>query len=604
MMCYKPKNMYIAGIINSPGEPHLTDLNHYISVHFSKTTMFPTGRMTRSAIAAVVSAQLSSHSSHFYCSVCQTEFDVWEQHDVAVLHQYAMRWKSAPTAKDQDRLFAAHGVRWLELWHLPYWDPTWQLVVDSMHCILERLVQCHICDILDLLTRSATTKPVTQSAFSFNFQQAHSDHNMVDKEVKQVAQIHTLLTAPIYDEIEEEIQTQLEVLKGKLLQKNLKPLKFVCNDLGCPLGSKCLYKSDYIKALIQWVGRPMTDGQAVPLKLATPEVMLHICNIIKDTVIPSWINSVPPNFAAGMLKADEWRTLSTIYLPLALISLWGAGTIHPNVDIGTKMRTILDHMMSLFSAVRLVCMQTMTKVHILSYCTYISRYVKDLKAIHPGVKHTTSHHMAIHIYEFLGLFGPVRSWWCFPFEHLIGIFSLEVTMLQAFIRGAKLHHWLRRPDFPPAIKECSKLFEKAYSSKGYDDLIPHDDVDNLNVLPLPQTFPEEKQDGVVYATSSAHLGNSLIQFYPGGRKNVLLSPGSIQYIFYHGGEMTFAVRHQQPAIDDIVDPFKPYPHFPAKLYSSDLSEQLEIVKVNWVVGHFARWSISQNHVVVLSLSRD
>ncbi|KAF8580631.1 hypothetical protein K439DRAFT_1356478, partial [Ramaria rubella] len=36
-----------------------------------------------------------------------------------------------------------------------------------------------------------------------------------------------------------------------------------------------------------------------------------------------------------------------------------------------------------------------------------------------------------------------------------------------------------------------------------------------------------------------------------------------------------------------------YPHFPAKLYSSDLSEQLEIVKVNWVVGHFSQWSISK-----------
>ncbi|KAE9396172.1 hypothetical protein BT96DRAFT_825122, partial [Gymnopus androsaceus JB14] len=30
-------------------------------------------------------------------------------------------------------------------------------------------------------------------------------------------------------------------------------------------------------------------------------------------------------------------------------------------------------------------------------------------------------HMANHIYNFLKLFGPVISWWCFPFEHLIGV---------------------------------------------------------------------------------------------------------------------------------------------------------------------------------------
>ncbi|KAE9407462.1 hypothetical protein BT96DRAFT_809392, partial [Gymnopus androsaceus JB14] len=29
-------------------------------------------------------------------------------------------------------------------------------------------------------------------------------------------------------------------------------------------------------------------------------------------------------------------------------------------------------------------------------------------------------HAAGHIYNFLLLFGPVLSWWCFSFEHLIG----------------------------------------------------------------------------------------------------------------------------------------------------------------------------------------
>ncbi|KAI5995796.1 hypothetical protein F5J12DRAFT_896429 [Pisolithus orientalis] len=28
--------------------------------------------------------------------------------------------------------------------------------------------------------------------------------------------------------------------------------------------------------------------------------------------------------------------------------------------------------------------------------------------------------MSIHIYDYLRLFGPVQSWWCFPYECLIG----------------------------------------------------------------------------------------------------------------------------------------------------------------------------------------
>ncbi|KAF8578159.1 hypothetical protein K439DRAFT_1362876, partial [Ramaria rubella] len=53
---------------------------------------------------------------------------------------------------------------------------------------------------------------------------------------------------------------------------------------------------------------------------------------------------------------------------------------------------------------------------------YIVMYVQDLKEIYPHIpEHCTIHHMALHIYDFLALFGPVRSWWCFPFECLIGM---------------------------------------------------------------------------------------------------------------------------------------------------------------------------------------
>ena len=54
-------------------------------------------------------------------------------------------------------------------------------------------------------------------------------------------------------------------------------------------------------------------------------------NVITDTRASSWVESVPQNFgdaAAGILKADEWWTLSAICIPLALISVWGQGNPH------------------------------------------------------------------------------------------------------------------------------------------------------------------------------------------------------------------------------------------------------------------------------------
>ena len=67
----------------------------------------------------------------------------------------------------------------------------------------------------------------------------------------------------------------------------------------------------------------------IPLKVVTLEVMQRIRDVVCDTVTPSLISSGPYNFgdaSAGTLKADEWHTMSTIYIPLALVSMWGVGT--------------------------------------------------------------------------------------------------------------------------------------------------------------------------------------------------------------------------------------------------------------------------------------
>ncbi|TFK52916.1 hypothetical protein OE88DRAFT_1627523, partial [Heliocybe sulcata] len=183
-------------------------------------------------------------------------------------------------------------------------------------------------------------------------------------------------------------------------------------------------------------------------KLVTQEVIQHIHNVIRETATPSWIDSVPYNFgeaAAGTLKADEWRTMTTIYLPIALVTLWGAGTQHATPQLATRCREVLDHTMD---------------------------DIRNLRRLHRHAQFRTNHHMALHIYDFLLLFGPVHSWWCFPFERLVGWLQrqghnhkfgeLEPSMIKSFIRGARLRHWLAREDCPPAIKECNAVFQEIY----------------------------------------------------------------------------------------------------------------------------------------------
>ena len=204
--------------------------------------------------------------------------------------------------------------------------------------------------------------------------------------------------------------------------------------------------------------------------------------------------------------------------------------------------------------------------------------------------------------------------------------EMETTMVHTFIKAGKLKQWLARPDCPPVIKECKILFDKAYAPKVHDVVSGIDD-DRDGVFmetsftddhPAPCIVPDElrhftkkakvvmrarlRHHGVIYAISSTHLGNSLILFYPHGDKSKSPIPGCIKFIFEQG-RLVFAVQRQLEAAQGVLDPFEPYPHFSAKLYSSCLSEELEVVHVDWVLCHFARWQISSEHVVVLSLSR-
>jgi hypothetical protein len=199
-------------------------------------------------------------------------------------------------------------------------------------------------------------------------------------------------------------------------------------------------------------------------------------------------------------------------------------------------------------------------------------------------------------------------------------------MLQSFSRAANLRLWLGRPDCPPAIRECKKLFDKWYGTSASDNerqclagdgvfvqsLAP-EDVAYSKGVPVPSDLchlvsstkitlqVRLTHNGVVYARSSTHLGNSLVQFYARGNVHSPLICGCIKYIFNLNGKMVFAIQRQLLAPTGTVDPFDQYPHFPAALYALGLAEELEIIDVGWVVCHYARWQHSIKLVMVLSL---
>ncbi|KAG0698985.1 hypothetical protein DFH29DRAFT_754443, partial [Suillus ampliporus] len=107
--------------------------------------------------------------------------------------------------------------------------------------------------------------------------------------------------------------------------------------------------------------------------------------------------------------------------------------------------------------------------------------------------------------------------------------------------------------------------------------------------------------GSIYARESTHMGNSLILYYPDGIMHTQ-TPGTIKYIFRTEHGVGFAVRHHLLLLS-YPDPFCHYPHFPAQLHLSALTDHLEVVMPEWVVLHFAWWNFSPQHIIAVSLCR-
>lgn len=232
---------------------------------------------------------------------------------------------------------------------------------------------------------------------------------------------------------------------------------------------------------------------------STDRILACVRRVIRETITPSWLGTVPRDFGdqkEGKLKADEWRILCTIYLPLALITEWGEGTTHANEELAKRSRQLLDHTMELVSAVTIACKRTTSERRVEAYDRHIRRYLREMRSVHPNAKFNTNLHMATHIGDFMSLFGPVYSWWCFPFERLIGflqkipssnkfgvfllsspcfgsdieIGQMETTVHKLFIAYSKIKMWSIRPECPPTIKECRQIYEKLYTDNAEESI--------------------------------------------------------------------------------------------------------------------------------------
>ena len=144
---------------------------------------------------------------------------------------------------------------------------------------------------------------------------------------------------------------------------------------------------------------------------------------IENMNSPSWLTSVPTNLGEpshGKLRADQWRTLGITYLPVSLIRLWDQ-LEDADDKRSQQCKKLLEVTFSLISAVVIASSRTTSREKADLYLHYMQDYLKGLRELFPRYRFLPNQHMALHLAEYLKLYGPVHSWWTFPFERLIGM---------------------------------------------------------------------------------------------------------------------------------------------------------------------------------------
>ena len=133
--------------------------------------------------------------------------------------------------------------------------------------------------------------------------------------------------------------------------------------------------------------------------------MSRIRSGLAAVTIPSWLEQPPTNLSEkqhGKLKADTWRILFTVFLPLILLELW-----HDASTLESRSNILLKNFHFLVYCTNIVCSYTVTSDMPELYTQYYHAYLLTLKQLFPHAKPWPNHHYTMHNAEQLKFWGPL-----------------------------------------------------------------------------------------------------------------------------------------------------------------------------------------------------
>ncbi|KAJ3575942.1 hypothetical protein NP233_g765 [Leucocoprinus birnbaumii] len=639
-LCYKRENIYLVGIIPGPKQPAGDALNPYLTplidtlvqcyeqgTWFTRTFEYPAGRRSKEALVPNIddlpaSRKISgsaSHSARRFCSLCYLlKADInnidrtskaWSPVTEVVYRESAEKWRHATSKSSQAKLYKELGVRWSELLRLRYWDPTRYVVIDGMHNLFLGLVKHHFRVVIGMEWEDSC-----KDEFDF-----HSDipseramqrgRTVLSSSNPSISSL-LKLSVPVLRALCEEQQVTPEVQNKRTKKQYVMAL----------LSSRTNQLPEVEQMEIHSIADDLThlslDDELPSNTYLSSSDLDGIHNDIKLTTRPSWKTSPPVNIGTsthGKLKADEWRACIEFDLPVSLLKMW------PGVGVpGVDDRLAIVHSTFLLSvAIKFATSPTITQQTIQHYSTTMLAYIKSIRKIRPAVDLRPIHHNALHLSEFLERFGPMRGWWMFPIERLIGSLQklninykpgeLEQTMLKSFCSMSQirvLFQQLKGANVNSLLNEAIQVFDNAFPSAMIHSSMACDDgsqesctvgpgkrseldssvYERLQSMHPSITTPSITEfdrcviDGKVFSTfSGSSRGNS--QIFHNSVLRGRLVPAIIRSIFIPYGmeSSTFFLAVHNYSEQQYHPILASYPHFGAGIWSKDLEEAPELI---------------------------
>ncbi|KAG2048976.1 hypothetical protein BDR06DRAFT_975564 [Suillus hirtellus] len=315
---------------------------------------------------------------------------------------------------EHDIVFKKHGVRWLELLRLPYWDLVWFMVIYGMHNLFLGLVQHHSRDLI-VIDKQAIKKPEKQPV-----DVKEIDRGRIIFQSNPTISTMTHLWMPVLEVLIQEAGVTLGTEGCTMKKKIIEALmtkhtnSFLLNkEAQMEIDDDAFITEELVKECAT-EAEAKNDQNSVSAELLTDKEINSIQAELRGIQHPSWHRRPPKNLGDaehGKLKAEQWWSAIEFDLLVMLVKLWG--TEYTKAGHGDQKQKLAHSTMLLSMAIRW------------------------------GMSHS------------LLRYGPMHGWWMFPFERVIGglqktnmnykIGELEKTMLETFCAAAKVKAIIQDP---------------------------------------------------------------------------------------------------------------------------------------------------------------